>query len=258
MTRPSRSEGPLRQPPAERVRLRLADVAGGRLAATMPSGYHRFGRVLVLQRPEALAPFDALLGTAWCEELGVETVLVKSGPVEGELRTPRVLRVAGETTETEVVEHGVRWRFRRGSGHVRRGKQGRAAPRGAAGSLGRIRRRPLCRNWLLRDPRGPPRSGELRLGGRKKSGLGTLPPGERDVEWGSGSDHRRSGRQPSRPLARRHLRPRLPGLPPERDPLGAPRRVARASGRRLAARSHRGGCSDRPPARPRRAWMLRS
>ncbi|HXQ79438.1 MAG: methyltransferase domain-containing protein [Thermoplasmata archaeon] len=111
MTRPSPYEGPLRQPPAERVRLRLADVAGGPLAATMPSGYHRFGRVLVLQRPEALAPFDALLGTAWCEELGVETVLVKSGPVEGELRTPRVLRVAGETTETEVVEHGVRWRF---------------------------------------------------------------------------------------------------------------------------------------------------
>ena len=77
----------------------------------MPSGYHRFGRVLVLQRPDALAPYDTLLGNAWCEELGVETVLVKSGPVEGELRTPRVLRVAGERTETEVVEHGVRWRF---------------------------------------------------------------------------------------------------------------------------------------------------
>ncbi len=111
MTRPSRPEGRLRRPPAERVRLRLAAVAGDRVAATMPSGYHRFGRVLVFQRPDTLAPYDALLGNAWREELGVETVLVKSGPVEGELRTPRVLRVAGKGTETEVLEHGVRWRF---------------------------------------------------------------------------------------------------------------------------------------------------
>jgi tRNA wybutosine-synthesizing protein 2 len=77
----------------------------------MPAGYHRFGRVLVIQRPEALAPYDHVLGTAWQEELGVETVLVKTGPVDGELRTPRVRCVAGGRTETEVVEHGVRWRF---------------------------------------------------------------------------------------------------------------------------------------------------
>jgi tRNA wybutosine-synthesizing protein 2 len=77
----------------------------------MPSGYHRLGRVLVLQRPEGLAPYDTVLGDAWREELGVETVLVKSGPIEGELRTPRLRRIAGGRTETEVVEHGVRWRF---------------------------------------------------------------------------------------------------------------------------------------------------
>jgi len=77
----------------------------------MPSGYHRLGRVLLIQRPASLAPYDALVGDAWREELGVEAVLVKSGPIEGELRTPRVRCVAGEGTETEVVEHGVRWRF---------------------------------------------------------------------------------------------------------------------------------------------------
>ena len=77
----------------------------------MPRGYHRFGRVLVIQRPESLAPFDALLGEAWRSELGVATVLVKSGPVEGELRTPRVHALVGDRTETEVVEHGVRYRF---------------------------------------------------------------------------------------------------------------------------------------------------
>jgi len=112
VTRPSRPERRVHPPPpADRVRRRLAAVAGDRLAREMPSGYHRFGRVLVIQRPETLAPYDALLGRAWREELGVETVLVKSGPVEGELRTPQVRCVAGERTETEVVEHGVRWRF---------------------------------------------------------------------------------------------------------------------------------------------------
>jgi tRNA wybutosine-synthesizing protein 2 len=77
----------------------------------MPDGYHRLGRVLVVQRPDLLAPYDAVLGRAWQEALGVETVLVKTGPVDGELRTPRVRCVAGSRTETEVIEHGVRWRF---------------------------------------------------------------------------------------------------------------------------------------------------
>jgi len=100
-----------RAPPAERVRRALTAVAGERLATTMPAGYHRFGRVLVVQRPESLAPFDSVIGEAWRHELGVETVLVKSGPVAGELRTPRVRCIAGDRTETEVVEYGVRWRF---------------------------------------------------------------------------------------------------------------------------------------------------
>jgi len=100
-----------RTPPAERVRRRLAVVAGDRVASEMPSGYHRLGRVLVVQRPPSLRPYDSLLGEAWRQELGVETVLVKSGPIEGELRTPRLHRIAGDETETEVVEYGVRWRF---------------------------------------------------------------------------------------------------------------------------------------------------
>ena len=77
----------------------------------MPAGYHRFGRVLVIQRPPSLSRYDALLGAAWQKELGVATVLVKAGPIDGELRTPQLKRIAGTTTETEVVEHGVRWRF---------------------------------------------------------------------------------------------------------------------------------------------------
>ena len=99
------------RPPAERVRDRLRAVAGDALARSMPSGYQRLGSVLVLRLPHALRSYDSLLGEAWREELGVRTVLVRSGPIEGELRRPRTDRIAGTVTETEVVEHGVRWTF---------------------------------------------------------------------------------------------------------------------------------------------------
>ncbi len=77
----------------------------------MPAGYQRLGRVLVLRLPAALRPHFGVIGEAWRAELGVETVLVRTGPVEGELRSPSAIRIAGTATETEVVEHGVRWRF---------------------------------------------------------------------------------------------------------------------------------------------------
>ncbi len=105
---------PLRGPrrsPADRVRDRLRAVAGGPTADAMPSGYQRMGRVLLVRLPERYRPYFRLLGRAWQEELGVATVLTRVGPVEGELRRPRVERIAGADTETEVMEHGVRWRF---------------------------------------------------------------------------------------------------------------------------------------------------
>src|SRR5208282_4461224 len=101
---------PLR-PPAERVRDRLRSAAGEEAARAMPTGYQRLGRVLVLRLPESLRPHYALLGDAWRAELGVSSVLVRTGPIEGESRRPRSELIAGTDTETEVVEHGVRWRF---------------------------------------------------------------------------------------------------------------------------------------------------
>jgi tRNA wybutosine-synthesizing protein 2 len=100
-----------RRPPAERVRDRLRAVAGAETAARMPAGYQRLGRVLLVRLPSDLQPYYPVLGTAWQEELGVATVLVPTGPIEGEYRLPRVERIAGTETETEVTEHGVRWRF---------------------------------------------------------------------------------------------------------------------------------------------------
>ncbi len=98
-------------PPAERVRAHLAALAGPTLAQAMPAGYQRVGRVLLVRLPGALGPYAREIGAAWQKELGVETVLRVLGPVEGELRIPQVERIAGEATETEVLEHGVRWRF---------------------------------------------------------------------------------------------------------------------------------------------------
>ena len=77
----------------------------------MPSGYQRLGRVLLVRLPERYRPHYALLGAAWQKELGVATVLTQAGPIEGEFRTPHVERIAGDATETEVIEHGIRWRF---------------------------------------------------------------------------------------------------------------------------------------------------
>jgi len=77
----------------------------------MPRGYQRLGCVLLLRLPPALAPYGPFLGAAWQEELGVATVLDHRGPIEGELRRPLLRTLAGTCAETEVVEHGTRWRL---------------------------------------------------------------------------------------------------------------------------------------------------
>lgn len=77
----------------------------------MPPGYHRMGRVLLLRLPADLRRYGRTIGTAWQDALGVETVLAQSGPIEGEMRRPRVELLAGTDTVTEVIEHGVRYRF---------------------------------------------------------------------------------------------------------------------------------------------------
>ncbi|MGD0718774.1 MAG: hypothetical protein ABSA15_04265 [Thermoplasmata archaeon] len=98
-------------PPAERVRRRLAASVGVEAAGRMPSGYHRMGRVLLLRLPEEFRPEFPRIGAAWREELGVTTVITQVGPIEGELRRPQIEVIAGTETETEVIEHGIRYRF---------------------------------------------------------------------------------------------------------------------------------------------------
>jgi tRNA wybutosine-synthesizing protein 2 len=84
---------------------------GDRAADAMPRGYQRLGRVLVLRLPAELLAHGSVLADAWRNELGVATVLAHVGPIDGELRRPCVVRLGGGSAETEVVEHGSRWRL---------------------------------------------------------------------------------------------------------------------------------------------------
>ena len=100
-----------RLPPAARVRARLAATLGAARASELPDGYQRLGHVLLVRVPPGLWPHRREVGRAWVEELGVDTVLARTGPVGGELREPHAETIAGDRTETEVVEFGVRWRL---------------------------------------------------------------------------------------------------------------------------------------------------
>ncbi|MCI4316932.1 MAG: 50S ribosomal protein L11 methyltransferase [Thermoplasmata archaeon] len=77
----------------------------------MPAGYQRMGRVLLLRLPEELRPHYGTIARSYQRELGVRTVLRQAGPVDGDERRPVVETLAGDGTETEVVEHGIRYRF---------------------------------------------------------------------------------------------------------------------------------------------------
>ncbi len=100
-----------RPSPSDRVRAIVAREAGPEVAARLPRGYHRMGRVLLLRLPPGLEAHDATIGSAWQRSLGVATVLAQVGPIDGEARRPRLRRLAGTETTTEVIEHGIRYRF---------------------------------------------------------------------------------------------------------------------------------------------------
>jgi tRNA wybutosine-synthesizing protein 2 len=102
MTRP----GPIAQ-----LRSRLEERAGPSAAAALPDSYQRLGRVLVVRWPEPLRPHFSFLAEELRVRLGAATVLRIAGPVVGEWRLPRVERLAGSETETELQEDGLRYRF---------------------------------------------------------------------------------------------------------------------------------------------------
>ncbi|MCI4325312.1 MAG: hypothetical protein L3K00_05480 [Thermoplasmata archaeon] len=98
-------------PPAERVRALVRKSSGDAVADALPVGFQRVGRVLLLRLPVSLRPHYRAIGAAWRTVPGVETVLAHRGPIRGDRRIPDVEVIAGSGTETEVLEHGIRYRF---------------------------------------------------------------------------------------------------------------------------------------------------
>lgn len=111
MSASARSSSTRRAAPAERVRALIRSRVGPGVAEALPSGYQRLGDVLILRLPEAVRPHHPEIGRAWQEVLGVRTVLVRTRGIVGDYRTPSVERIAGASTETEVVEEGIRYRL---------------------------------------------------------------------------------------------------------------------------------------------------
>lgn len=98
-------------PPAERVRERVRRTEGDAVADALPAGFQRVGRVVILRLPASVRRHHGAIGAAWSAVPGVEAVLVHRGPTGGERRLPDLALIGGSGTETEVVEHGVRYRF---------------------------------------------------------------------------------------------------------------------------------------------------
>jgi tRNA wybutosine-synthesizing protein 2 len=97
--------------PIERVRARLSEELTPDERRSLPDGFQRLGSVLIVKLPETLRPRFGPIGAAYRAELGVESVLRRRGPIAGEFRLPSVELIAGATTETQVRENGVVYRF---------------------------------------------------------------------------------------------------------------------------------------------------
>ena len=98
-----------RPDPIDRVRA-MADIPDS-LKGELPSRWELFGNVLVLRLPDSLTEWEDALAQAYADALGVKSVLVDEGGIEGPLRRPVVRRIFGEDTVTTHIENGVLFRF---------------------------------------------------------------------------------------------------------------------------------------------------
>ena len=100
-----------RPSPVARVRARLVSEGLGSIAAALPDGYQRIGSVLFVRLPEPIRANYAAIGAAYQDEFRATSVLAATGPISGEWRVPSTRRIAGDSSETEVREHGIRYRL---------------------------------------------------------------------------------------------------------------------------------------------------
>jgi len=80
------------------------------LLEMLPRRWTRLGHVALIRLPSELTGWEPKVGNAYAKALGVATVGQVDG-VHGELRQPRLRLFHGNVTETEVHEHGLRYRL---------------------------------------------------------------------------------------------------------------------------------------------------
>ncbi len=97
--------------PVDRLRERARAAWGDEEARALPRRYVRWGQVAIVPLPERLRDRFPDLGGWYADALRVRTVLRPRGPVTGEDRVPDLETIHGGPTETEVLEHGTRYRF---------------------------------------------------------------------------------------------------------------------------------------------------
>jgi len=91
--------------------LRLRDILQGKLSeeeiSLLPSGWAQIGHVAILTLPNELMEKAREIGESLLGIGGIRTVAVRTGPITGRERRPRITVVTGEEkTETIHREHG--------------------------------------------------------------------------------------------------------------------------------------------------------
>ncbi|UCE91019.1 MAG: class I SAM-dependent methyltransferase family protein [Methanobacteriota archaeon] len=94
-----------REDPIDEIR-RMAEVPD-ELRHTLPSKWELVGDVLVIRLPPQLEGFKREAAEAYARVLGAKSVLQDVGGITGELRTPSVERIIGDSAVTVHKENGV-------------------------------------------------------------------------------------------------------------------------------------------------------
>ncbi|MFH1294577.1 MAG: class I SAM-dependent methyltransferase family protein [Candidatus Aenigmatarchaeota archaeon] len=88
----------------------LKDIAPSQVDI-LPSGYQRIGSIIMLNLNPKLRPLFSDIGNAVLSHSNATAVCARVGPIQGELREPRIEVIAGEGTVTTHQENGVFYRL---------------------------------------------------------------------------------------------------------------------------------------------------
>ncbi len=77
--------------------------------ASLPMFWEFVGDIAIVKMPAELDPWKEELGSLFAEVLGVSTVCIDRGGVQGELRQPQMEVIHGQRTESVRLENGIRY-----------------------------------------------------------------------------------------------------------------------------------------------------